>query len=80
MPDIIWLWWLFQLFLIFLYDMSFWILGIIFFVWVAKVGLSQRHRHNSLTQYRIKDSFFQDRFYEERLRNEKSHQDYFLDR
>ena len=73
-----WMWWLFELCLLFLSDMSFWILGIIFFVWVAKVGLSQRHRHKSLTQYRIKDSFFQDRFYQERFRNEKSRQDQFF--
>jgi hypothetical protein len=59
MPNLFWIWWLFQLFLIFLYEMAYYILGAVILWWVAKVGLSQRHRHNRLTRHRVKNHFRQ---------------------
>jgi|LakMenE18May11ns_1017448.scaffolds.fasta_scaffold9955590_4 hypothetical protein len=59
-----WIWWLFELCLLFLADMAYYILGIILLGWVAKIGLSQRHRQQKLMRYRL----FQDRFHEDRFR------------
>jgi hypothetical protein len=64
MNNILWIWWMFQLFLIFLYEMAYYILGIIILWWVAKVGLSRRHRQQKIAKYRL----FQDRFDEDRFR------------
>lgn len=56
-------------------DMLYLIIGIVLLWWVAKSGLSPRHRHKKLTQYRIKDKFFQDRFYEQQFANEMLRQE-----
>ena len=79
MPNLFWIWWLFELFLYFIADISPYILVGILLWWVAKIRLSQRHGLNSLIKHRVRDSFFQDRFYEERFRSEKVRQDQFLD-
>jgi hypothetical protein len=70
-----WIWWLFTLTLLFLADMAYWILGTILLGWVAKTGLSRRHRQDTLVRHRL----FQERFYQERLRSERDRQNQFLE-
>jgi hypothetical protein len=76
MNYLLWAWWFFHLFLLFLADMAYYILGLILLWWVAKIGLSQRHRQQKLIKYRV----FQERFYQERLRSETDRQNQFLDK
>jgi hypothetical protein len=59
MSDILWIWWMFELLLLFLSDMAYYILGLIVLWWVAKNILSQRHRNKSLTTHRLRDAFRQ---------------------
>lgn len=50
---------MFELLLLFLSDMAYYILGFIVLWWVAKNILSQRHRNKSLTTHRLRDAFRQ---------------------
>lgn len=54
MPNPLWIWWMFELFLYFIADMSPYILFGIFLAWVAKIRLSQRHRQYVI-EYRFRE-------------------------